>query len=188
MILGIAISCNTSETCADLGNCPNLTLERTDIQITGDLEIWDNQIIEDGQSVPGPVNFNFYGDPSDKFDFQIDLEQGYSLIIRMVNKIIPNPWEQVDVSYTAYPGQDLSLNLRYVTAELRFGNDAPAYSTNLSGNINPGVSQNAFWITSYDGNQIRARIKELTLIHNIQNSREIEINGTFVAVADFSGQ
>jgi hypothetical protein len=181
-------SCSTNETCADLGTCPNFNSERTDIQITGQLDIWDNQIIENGLIEPGPIELIYHGDPSDRFDFTIALESGYSLDIHMVNKSTPNPWEQVDVSYTAYPGHDLSTKLRYVSAELRYGNDAPIYSTNLSGTTNPEVIRGAFYITSNAGGQIRARIRELKLYHNIDSQKKIEINGTFAAVDDHTEQ
>ena len=103
LIMIIAVSCSTNESCADLGSCPNTYLERTDIQISGQLDIWDNQIIENGNIATGPVGFNYYGNPSDRFDFVIDLESGYTLIIRMNNRIAPNPQDDVAVSYSAYP-------------------------------------------------------------------------------------
>jgi hypothetical protein len=184
-MLLIPASCITNEVCADLGTCPNKVEERTDILVSGTLDIWDNQVVDNGVIDEGPISFNYYGMSSDRFDFVIDLASGYTLVIGLVSTTTPDPQTQAGLPFNAYPGHDLSERGRFVKAELRRGNDAPVYSTNASGNIMPEVILSAFEIIYNDGDQIRARIREMKMYHNIENSKEIKINGTFVAVANY---
>lgn len=187
VILVIAIlSCQQDVPCTDPG-CQEQLVERTDILIGGSLTIWDNQVVEIGEGTDGPVSLNFYDSPSEEFDVLIRLESGYDLTLRLTDKAAPDPQENVNVRYPSYPGQDLGDKLRYVTAELRSGTDAAAWSTNDSGYQGPPAMVGSLRITSNDGEVIRARIKGLNLYYKLEYSKKIEINGTFAAVIDQNG-
>lgn len=182
-------SCQTEESCTATGTCPEFQVERTDLRLSGEVDVWENQIQEEAEGIKGPVDLVYYGNPSDRFDFIIHLECGYTLSIRMMNRAQMNPWQHVGMGYSAYPGQDLNEKVRYVTAELRFGNeDIPLYSTNQAGIFTAGTIQGAFRITSCDEHQIKGRIRELVLYNAIHQNQRIQIDGTFIARVDFNAQ
>ena len=181
----IISSCNTNEGCDDLGTCPQTDLtERTDIIIRGDLSISDNQIYQVVEGEEGPVGYNFYGNPSSDFDFIIDLSDGYKLIIRMYDAESLSPWDDVDIPYNIYPHQELSDRLKYVTADLQLGNDAFAYSSSFGEAYPRNITLDVFKITSYDGQSIKSRIRDLVLYKNTDGSQLITINGTFTLVME----
>jgi hypothetical protein len=173
--------CTANDSCLETGTCPDVFVERTDIQISGHLEIWDNQIIHEVNEQKGPIDLKYYGDPSSQLDFIINLESGYRLIITLFNNTVPNPWTHTGMTYTAYPGQELENKVRYVSADLRDGEDASGFSTNGSGIFNAQTLSSAFWIISSDENQIKARINGLVLYHSTDTSLRTEVNGTFIA-------
>ncbi|MCP4123858.1 MAG: hypothetical protein GY751_19085 [Bacteroidetes bacterium] len=186
MIAGVLMSCNTEESCVDLGTCPETSLiERIDIVIDGALSIADHQVEEVTGVKDGPVDYNFYGNPSVMFDFIIELSSGHTLEIKMHDGETLNPWKNVDVPYNIYPSQDFEDKLQYITADLRTGSDVAAYSSNLGSEFPFGIKLDVFRIISNNGSTIQCRIRDLELFKNTDGSQRININGTFVASIAF---
>ena len=74
----------------------------------------------------------------------------------------------------------LEDKLNYVTAEVRMGDDTPAYTTHLTNGGEQGFHLDAFQVNFRDDVQMRGRIRYLKLYKNIDPSKTITINGTFV--------
>jgi len=158
--------------------------ERTDLVISGDLELEDfNSASANSQN--DLVSFNYYGNPSANFDFVVHLENGYTLTIMMHDASRMNPWQQVGQPYNIYPGQDLDDKLYYTNITLKNGDGITKYSTNEDDNIPSGYLLDVFKVIKNDGNQIQCRVRDMILYCQNNPQKTIHINGTFVGVNTF---
>lgn len=181
LFAGMAASCNTDGPVDPMKQIE----ERTDIVITGDLSLSEFNISHGNDKDNDLVRFNYYGETAPQIDFVIQLPSGYTLALQVIDAENGHPWMQVDHPYTVYPQEVLEDKLRYVIAEVRTGDDQPAYATNLDENIPSGISIDAFRITDNDGIRIQARIRDLKLFKNVDPDKTIVINGTFIGALDF---
>jgi hypothetical protein len=179
ILLMILSSCKSEE---DPLRLADKGLERTDITITGDLNLDDFRQIEESDPTTDLISYNFYGMNSKKFDFVVNLADGHSLTIQVYDAQRLNPWQQVGLPYNIYPGQDLEDKLYYTN--VKFGNLAgeTLYSTNFDSSIPHGTFIDVFKIISRDGDQIQCRIRDMILYKSGNTNRTIEINGTFMGV------
>jgi hypothetical protein len=143
-----------------------------------------NQSIEADNSTD-LVTYNYYGSPSENFDFVINLENGYELTIKIFDAANRNPWLQVGQPYNIYPGEDLEDKLQYANVELRMGDDQPAYATNLGNSIPRGIHLDVFKVIKNNGTEIQCRIRDMKLYKNIDPTQSITVNGTFVGAITF---
>jgi hypothetical protein len=180
MLLAMA-SCSTVEDANQLAD----RQERTDIIITGDLQMENFFQNAEGDASEDLVAFNYYGNPSPNFDYKIQLEQGNTLIIQVYDAQHLNPWEQVNLPYNIYPGQDLDDKLFYTNIVFSDATGTCTYSTNFNNNIPPGIFLDVFKVIQNDGQQIQCRIRDMILYKTNDPSRTITINGTFVGALTF---
>ncbi len=158
--------------------------ERIDMIISGDIELEDFNAAS-ANSQNDLVSFNYYGNPSENFDFVVHLDNGYTLTIMMHDASRMNPWQQVGQPYNIYPGQDLDDKLYYTNITLKNGEGITKYSTNECDDIPPGYLLDVFKVIKNDGNQIQCRVRDMTLYCQNDPHKPIHINGTFVGVNTF---
>lgn len=159
-------------------------LERTDIEFTGDMELQEFQISEAGDQAIDLIRFGYYGNPSDRIDYIIELSNGYDLVVRITDKSNLNPWEQVGQSYNIYPLSNHEDKLMYAEVELRTTANEPLYASNTSDTDPQGIFMDVFRVVKNDGNSIQCRIRDLTLYKFNNSERRVTINGTFVGALD----
>jgi len=178
-------SCSTVEV-PESAACPSCNvMERTDLAITGEMEIQNfDQSVESDPTLD-LIRYNYYGSPSESFDFVINLDNGYELTIKVYDATNHNPWEQVGQPYNIYPGEDLEDKLQYVNVELRMGDDLPAYATNLGSSVPQGIHLDVFKVIRNSGTEIQCRIRDMKLYKNIDPAQTITINGTFIGAVTF---
>ena len=176
-------SCNTVDDGLDCPSCK--TLERTDIAISGDMNMSNFTQSMESDDTRDLITYKYYGNPSQHIEFVIELNDGYELRLKVYDAINNNPWEQVGQPYNIYPGEDLEDKLQYVNAELRYLDDTPGFATNMGNSIPPGIFLNKFKIIENDGVQIKCKINDMILYKNVDPSKTIHVNGTFVGAITF---
>lgn len=159
--------------------------ERTDISITGDMDLDVFRQSIAGENSVDLIAYNFYGMNADRIDFIIDLDGDHALIIELVDAQHGHPWMQVDLPYHIYPGQDLEDKLYYTRIKFRDSEGQISYSTNGDANIPQSAILDAFRIIRYDGGQIHCRMRDMQLHKTSFPEKVIQVNGTFVGVIDF---
>lgn len=165
--------------CDDFAN-----VERTDIAVTGDLEIESFVINDDRSGVTDLVDYTFYGFDAEQFDFIVQLNGNYQLTISMYDAQRLNPWLQVDLPYNIYPGQDLEDKLYYTNILLHDDQGNCLYSTNSDDNIPPGIFIDVFKIIQSQDGFAQCRIRDMVLYRTDNPDRTISINGTFIGKVD----
>ncbi|MCP4122701.1 MAG: hypothetical protein GY751_13185 [Bacteroidetes bacterium] len=178
-------SCSTVEVPPSAA-CPSCkVMERTDLSFTGDMDLQNFDQSIESDKLHDLIKYNFYGSPSDHFDFVINLKNGYELTIKVYDANNNNPWEQVGQPYNIYPGQDLEDKLQYVNVELRMGDDHPAYATNLGNSVPQGIHLDVFKVIRNNGTEIQCRIRDMKLYKNIDPAQTVTINGTFIGAIPY---
>ena len=160
-------------------------MERTDIVVSGDIQQENFAIANQGDGANDLVSFNYYGNPSEKIDFIVNLDNGNSLFIEVYDAQNLNPWEQIDLAYNIYPGQDLDDKLYYTNIIYANADGSCAYSTNFNDNIPPGIFIDVFKVIKNDGNQIQCRIRDMILYKTEDVGKTIHLNGTFIGAMNF---
>ena len=185
ILLSILTSCSNDES-DPLINCPEcVVIERTDIEISGEMAIHDfEQSIQEDAALD-LVTYNYHGDPSVDFDYLVALSNGYELIIRVHDAANTNPWEQVNQPYNIYPQSELENKLMYTTIELRTSANEPLYSSNLNGTSPPATYLDVFRVVKFDGLTLQARIRDVVLYKYNNANKEVIINGTFIGAVTF---
>ena len=174
------ISCSSNEDAIQL-----TPIERTDISIQGDMQLESFQQNTNGEAGTDLVSFVYYGIPSDRFDYIVQISSDLKLIIKIYDGINQNPWVQVGQPYNIYPGQDLEDKLQYAKVEIRTSSNEPRYTSN-DGNVLPqGALLDVFQVVQNDGAYIQCRIRDMELFHQVHPERSITINGTFIGALDF---
>lgn len=161
---------------------PQKVVERIDIKITNALDEYyylDNIQENTNQDL---VRYNFYGTPSDRIDYIIQLDNEKTLIIKLHNRINMNPWQYAD-SYGTFAPQDLDDKFKYVTMELKNGasSESSAFISNAGQNIPQGGLLDVFRIEKYDTENMDmlCRINHAVLYQKSNPENSIKINGTF---------
>lgn len=160
--------------------------ERTDMIFSGSINYQDyNQSLESDMT-SDLVAYNYYGNPSENFEFIIHLANGYKLNIEVINKESGNPWEQVGTPYNIYPPSELEDKLSFVHVNL-FSSINEVLFTDSPDNSTPaGISLDVFKITSSSDNAIRCRMRNMVLYGVGDGSDDaVTINGTFVGALTF---
>jgi hypothetical protein len=131
------------------------------------------------------ITYNFYGNPSEHFDFIMNLENGNKLVIKVYDAERMNPWEQVNQPYNIYPQSELEDKLSYTNVELRTSANEPIYATNLNNTAPQGTYLDVFKVVDFDGATIQCRLRDMTLYSGSNPDKTITINGTFVGAVTF---
>lgn len=183
-ILALA-SCSTSES-PEAVACPACQVtERIDLHLEGDLNQAINLELPEDAPDKDLVRLYAQGNPATGFDMVLDLGDDWKMTIRVQDSENLNPWLQVNMPYHIYPTADLEDKRRYVSAEIRRGDDNAAYSTHLGHTLPQGFSLDAFRITDNDGLAIRARIRDLVLYKNTDAQSTVTVNGTLTGAVIF---
>ena len=177
-------SCNTIDEATTTCATCNI-IERTDMIITGDIDHSEFNQSEQSDASTDLITYNFYGNPSEYFDFIIHLSNGNKLIIKAYDAERMNPWQQVGQPYNIYPLADQEDKLSYVNVELRTSANEPIYATNLDLSTPPAISLDVFKLLQNDGETIQARLRDMTLYSVTNPNNTISINGTFVGAVTF---
>ncbi|MEZ5008529.1 MAG: hypothetical protein R2728_11330 [Chitinophagales bacterium] len=161
---------------------PQKVVERIDIKITNALEEYyylDNIQENTNQDL---VRYNFYGTPSDKIDYIIQLDNDKTLIIKLHNRINMNPWQYAE-SYGTFALQDLDDKFKYVTIEMNNGasSESSSFTSSIDENIPQGGFLDVFRIEKYDTEKMEmlCRINNAVLYQKSNPENSISINGTF---------
>ena len=125
---GLYTMCSTESALEDCPEC--LVLERTDIEISGDVTADHFQASSQNDDAVDLITYNFLGDQTPQIDFLVRLANGEQLVITVVDKETLNPWEQVGKPYNIYPNGDLDDKLSYTTIEYLNKENGVAYATN----------------------------------------------------------
>lgn len=174
-------SCSTTET-PEVVACPACqVIEKIDLQLEGDLSRTINLEFPEVAGQSDLVRF----ESQTGFNIIMDLGDGWQMTIRVLDSENPAAWPQVDMPYNVYPPADLEDKIRYVSAELRRGEDNPAYSSHLGQALPRGFALDAFRITDNDGVTVKARIRDLVLFKNTDTENAVTVNGTFAGAVTF---
>lgn len=183
-LIFIFTSCNTLD---DVDNIAiSNVLERTDMTISGNVHYDDfNQSLQSDMS-KDLITYNYFGDPSEKFDFKIHLANGNVLMIKIIDEEGINPWEQVGKPYNIYPSSELGDKLSYVQVYLFSSGDEVLYSDILNTDTPLGTSLDVFQIISSNDNGILCRMRDIKLYNGSTDAdNSIIVNGTFVGALTF---
>lgn len=158
-------------------------MERTDIQVSGGLEL---QAFN--QSPPDAVNELIrlapFGDPANRLDVEIRLSDTYVLILHAFDANSPGTDVLANRAYNLYPPEEMEDKTFYVTAEIRQkGGETSAYLAPLGSNLPAGAMLNALELT-LAGDVLQGRIRDLPLYLNTNASNAVTVNGTFTAAWD----
>ena len=174
---GTMASCSTEE--AVITSSQDVT-ERIDMVLQGNDSEYIFKQSEQEDLSEDLVDYNFYGSPSHQVDFKVNLDENRTLIFRIMNETIWNPWESEE-GYSIYSTDELDDKQKYVTVEMENGGEVPSYMSNI-GNYPQGTYLNVFQIEDYDpaNNEILCRIVDLPIVSTTgQNGETLTINGTF---------
>ena len=179
--LGLVISsCSVNEVSI---KDPLQVVERIDIKITNDVDEYyylDNIQGSDKQDL---VRYNFYGTPSDRIDYIVQLDEYKTLIIRLHNRMNMNPWQYAGESYGTFAPQDLDDKFKYVTIELKSGvhSESSSFLSNVGENLPQGGILDVFRIEKYDTENMEmlCRLNHVVLYEKSDPNNSIQIDGTF---------
>ena len=182
IIIGFA-SCST-DGIEEIMSANNVT-ERVDIKITGDTHQYINEQSQESDATMDLVDFNFYGNTSNKFGFEVRLDNDLVLRITIQDDNMTSPWEQEGV-FDVFAAQELNDKTRFVIMDV-IDNSIGEVKTYSSNNIsNSHAILNAFSIVEYNNTskEILCRIDNVDLVDN-STDNTITINGTFKGAINF---
>ncbi len=185
LAIGLFTYCSTD--ILEEANLADSVTERIDIKITGDQDhFFYTQSIESDASID-LVSYDYYGNPSDVFGFEIRLEANRVLKVTIHNDGVTNPWEEVGMAYAVSTNQNQINKERYAIFEMIDSNgESQSFSSANNDNTSSSII-NAFVIQefNYNSKEILCRINNVNLF-GIENSNgEIIVNGTFRGAVTF---
>lgn len=179
MIL-VVTSCSLEQNCEDTERCPEEQTERIDILIEGGLDIWESNIVDIANEKTGPVDYEDEIPTDGEFNVILHMSTGEQLALRLKSNTSEAVFDEFDIPFTAFPGEDLQYIARYISAEYRKEGDVATFSTNPGFEFNAPQSQNSFHFVSHENDLLSGRIANLTLYQVNDVSNTIVVNGTFV--------
>ncbi len=158
-------------------------MERIDMKIVGaETEYFYLSSLQ-GNTAEDLVDYNFYGQESSKIDFKVNLEQGKTLVVKLFNHEVAQPWEYDGESYGSFAPQDLNSKYKYVTFELLSGKngEVASYVSNIAENFPQGGFLDVFRIEEYNLSKMEmlCRVNNITLYQINNPDNTITIDGTF---------
>jgi hypothetical protein len=152
--------------------------EQTNVNISGDFTYVDVQESNDNSLIQTEVK----GINSNDLTFIINLENGHDLKIRLFDRYSSNVWETAQY-FPILLTSDTSTHTRYAEASYILNLDAANYTSHL-GNFAPTLlDTNPVRILYFDPakNEVKCQIDNMVLYKNLDSSKSITVNGTFVS-------
>ncbi len=167
-------------------NSANDVTERVDLKITGDQDQYIYEQSMESDASIDLVSFNFLGNPSNSFGFQVQLEANVVLNVAIYDVIAENPWNQVQSPFGVFAAQDINTKRRYAIFEM-INSDGETQVFTSSVTNNNFLNIDAFTIQEYDNNnkEILCKISDVKLFNTSNSDNYITINGTFRGAITF---
>ncbi|MEZ5008532.1 MAG: hypothetical protein R2753_10335 [Chitinophagales bacterium] len=182
----LATSCSTDEIAPTTD--ASKVMERIDIKIVGeDTEYFYNESLQ-AEASNDLVAYNFYGNQSEKIDFIVKIDEFRTLVVKVSNKLNPNPWEVID-TYGTFTPQDQDDKYKHATIELidNQNSENSKYVSNVGENIPQGGFLDVFRIEKYSvaNKETLCRLKNIVLYQLEDPNNTIIIDGTFRGALTF---
>jgi hypothetical protein len=159
-------------------NPASKVIEQSNISISGDINYFDMQENANDMLIQTEVK----GTSANDLTFIINLENGHDLKIRLFDRYASNVWETAQY-FPILLTADTATHTRYVEASYILNTDAANYSTHLGNNVPNTLDTNPIRVVYFDAekNEVKCQIEGMILYKNLDSSKSITVNGTFVS-------
>ncbi len=183
IIAGVFASCSTE---IEVTDTASQVTERVDIKISGDQNQFIYEQSMESDASTDLVNFEFLGNPSNKFGFEVKLEEDVVLKVTIYDVTAENPWTQVESPFGVFAAQENNTKRRYAIFQIMNSiGEMKMFSSSTTSNNFPNID--AFTIQEYDNSkkEMLCRISNVKLFDESDTSNDITINGTFKGAITF---